>query len=270
MKRIVLANIFFIIGLSIVLYPIISKIISINSQTVAITNYITSVDMMSEKEKNDKQNIVDNFNKDLYKNSNDILEKKETSILNLKKEGEILGYIHIPKIHISIPIYEGTSNEVLEAGVGHIKNTSIPCGGINTHSVLVGHTGITNAVIFDNLDKLEIGDKFYINHINNILEYEVSNINTVLPDETESLKIEKNRDLVTLVTCVPKYINTHRLLVTADRVKLQKGQKKYIQDSLNNNIKRKNNVITIIFFIILYIVILVVVIILIRKIKNKF
>lgn len=268
MKRKILANILFIIGISIFLYPTIYKVISINNQTVAITNYIKKVDMMSEKDRDKERSIAEDFNENLYNNFNLDLGEKEISSLNLKEEGEILGYIYIPKIHISIPIYEGTSNKVLEAGVGHIKNTSIPCGGINTHSVLVGHTGITKAILFDNLGKLEIGDKFYIKYINNILQYEVSNINIVLPDNTESLKIEKDRDLVTLVTCVPKYINTHRLLVTADRVKIQKNQNSYIQDNLNNNIKRKKNLNKMIFIIILLIVILIITIILIKKNKK--
>ena len=152
-----------------------------------------------------------------YKNYN----KKGKSKLQSLNTGECLGYIDIPKINVYLPIYEGTSDEVLLQGVGHLKNTSLPIGGKSTNSVLVGHTGITAKTLFDNLMDMNLGDEFYIHILDNVLKYQVIDIKVVLPDNTENIKSVAKADLVTLVTCTPKYINSHRLLVIGERVEFQ-------------------------------------------------
>ena len=136
--------------------------------------------------------------------------------LNLSGDG-VMGTINIPKIHLELPIYHGTKESTLEHGVGHLQGTSLPIGGESSHCVLSGHTGLPTMKIFDNLDQLEVGDYFIISVLGEDHAYEVTSVEVVLPDETDSLVIERGRDLCTLVTCTPYGINSHRLLVHAER-----------------------------------------------------
>ena len=139
--------------------------------------------------------------------------------LNLSGDG-VMGTISIPKIQIELPIYHTTDDSVLSHGVGHLQGTSLPIGGDSSHCVLSGHTGLPRMKIFDNLDQLEVGDYFVISVLGEDHAYEVTSIEVVLPDETDSLVIERGRDLCTLVTCTPYGINSHRLLVHAERCEL--------------------------------------------------
>lgn len=156
--------------------------------------------------------VTDPFDPDTQRVTNEEYE----SVLNLAGDG-VMGTITIPKIHVQMPIYHGTSSEVLQEGVGHLEETSVPVGGASTHCVLSGHTGLPSAKIFDNLDQLEVGDYFIITVLGEDLAYRVTSTEVVLPDETESLVIQPGKDLVTLVTCTPYGVNTHRLLVHAER-----------------------------------------------------
>ena len=129
-----------------------------------------------------------------------------------------MGYVHIPKLGVSLPIYHGTEEETLERGVGHLIGSSLPIGGSSTHTILTGHSGLASQKMFSDLDKLEIGDTFYLEALNEVLAYEVDQINTVLPHDTTYLGLEENKDLCTLVTCTPFGVNTHRLLVRGHRI----------------------------------------------------
>ena len=129
-----------------------------------------------------------------------------------------LGYITIPKIDVNLPIYEGTSDDVLLKGVGHLEGSSYPLGGESTHSVLTGHRGLAEAVLFTDLDKLQEGDKFYLHIMDEVLAYQVDQVKVVLPEETDDLTIVQGQDYCTLVTCTPYAINTHRMLVRGIRV----------------------------------------------------
>ncbi|WP_084403182.1 class C sortase [Schaalia suimastitidis] len=131
---------------------------------------------------------------------------------------EVMANIVIPSIHVSLPVYHGTETKTLEQGVGHLFGTSLPIGGSSTHAVLTGHTGLGSATLFDNLIDLKKGDVFYINALGQSLKYEVIDIQVVLPEQTESLKKQAGRDFVTLITCTPYGVNSHRLLVTGERV----------------------------------------------------
>ena len=198
------------LGLGLILYPIISNMIYKNTQTTVVTNYRADI---LNKNKEDIQEIKDNYkqhNQEIYRNS--------VSNVNLLKEGETIGYIEIEKINIKLAIYEGTGDNVLMKGIGHLKNTSLP-EGKNTHSVFAGHSGLSSAKIFDNLDKLIIGDNFKVTILDDTYLYEVDQIKTVEKNNVEDLKIEKGKEYVTLVTCTPKYINSHRLLVRGKRIK---------------------------------------------------
>ena len=130
----------------------------------------------------------------------------------------VMARIVIPSIHVSLPIYHGTDSRTLTEGVGHLFGTSLPIGGPSTHSVLTGHTGLSTATMFDNLNQLKKGDVFYVSSLGQTLKYEVNDITVVKPEETDSLRKVPGRDLVTLITCTPYGVNSHRLLVTGERV----------------------------------------------------
>lgn len=130
----------------------------------------------------------------------------------------IMGYVEIPKIQVNLPIYHGTDAEVLNRGVGHLLGSSLPVGGENTHTILSGHSGMASQKMFTDLEQLAQGDVFYLNVLNETLAYQVTEINTVLPYETDLLGIVPGEDLCTLVTCTPYGINTHRLLVRGSRI----------------------------------------------------
>ena len=158
-------------------------------------------------------------------------------LLQLDDSG-IMGYIEIPAIGVKLPVYQGTSSKVLERGVGHLKGSSLPVGGNGTHAVLTGHTGLSQAKLLSDLTEMKAGDVFYISVLGRKLAYEVYATSVVLPEDTEQLRIEKDKDIVTLVTCTPYGINTHRLFVHGIRVAFDEQQyqeetakKPYIQNS---------------------------------------
>ena len=147
-----------------------------------------------------------------------------------------MGYVVIPKIDVNLPIYHGTSEEVLQKGVGHLQNTSLPVGGESTHAVLSGHTGLSSAKLFTDLDKLEEGNIFYIKTLGETFAYEVDQIKIVEPHETSDLLIESDKDYVTLVTCTPYGINSHRLLVRGTRIPYTEEVEKEIKKEQKENV----------------------------------
>ena len=132
--------------------------------------------------------------------------------------GGVMAYVDIPKINVYLPAQHGTGAETLEKSVGHVVGTSLPVGGSSTHAVLSAHSGMASAKLFSDIDQLELGDKFFVHVLGDTLAYEVDSINTVVPTDMSLLQIEEGKDLVTLVTCTPFGINTHRLLVRGHRV----------------------------------------------------
>lgn len=146
-------------------------------------------------------------------------------LLNTDGDG-LMGYIDIPKIGVNLPIFHGTTPEVLAAGVGHLQPTSLPVGGKGTHAVLSAHTGVAGRKLFTDLDQLVKGDTFYIHVLNKVLAYRVDDIRIVLPDDVSSLAIDSAKDKVTLVTCTPYGVNDHRLLVTGLRTKYKPEEAK--------------------------------------------
>ena len=144
------------------------------------------------------------------------------SLLNLHGSG-LMGYVEIPKIDVNLPIYHGTSEEVLQKGVGHLLGSSLPIGGEGFHSVLTSHSGLAGKRLFSDLDQLQRGDVFYLHVLNETLAYQITEINTVLPYETELLQAVPDEDLCTLVTCTPYGVNSHRLLVRGSRVPYEKA-----------------------------------------------
>lgn len=225
MKKRILKIVLYIIGIICIAYPIYSRFLAYKNQTESIYDYKKELAIMQEEELKEKLKKSEEFNSS---NSNgtsvidpsSITAKDDTSSssYNFLQLGEMMGYISIPKINIELPIYEGVTVNNLTKGVSHMENTSLPNGNINTHAVLAGHTGISQAEIFDNISELKVGDEFYITFYNKTIKYKVVFETVVLPENTNNLKIEEGRCLVTLVTCTPKSVNTHRLLVTGEKV----------------------------------------------------
>ena len=151
---------------------------------------------------------------------------------------DVIGYISIPKIDVYLAIYHGTNSSVLQVGIGHLEGTSLPVGGKGTHSVLTGHSGLVKQRLFDDIHKLEIGDKFYIYVMDKKLTYMVDQIKVVEPDDDRELAIDENKDYITLITCTPYGINTHRLLVRGIRVL---DEEQPLDNNLDSNIEQANN-----------------------------
>ena len=153
-------------------------------------------------------------------------EKKYEELLNIHGT-DIMGSLEIPKIQVELPIYHGTEDEVLSNGIGHLEGTSLPIGGENTHSVLTGHRGLPSSKLLVRLDEMKIGDLFFIHTYKEVMAYKVEDIMVVKPEDTAWMEIKGEKDLVSLVTCTPFGINSHRLIVTGHRVDYK--EKEYIK-----------------------------------------
>ena len=230
----------FLIGLSILLYPMVSDAWNRYRDSLLSSNYSSSVSSDENSEKIDSMwKAAEKYNEQIKQESvPDAFsvrdgEKDSTyeSLLNLNGDA-MMGYVEIPVIDVKIPIYHYTTDESLEKGAGHLFGSSLPVGGESTHAILSAQRGLPSAKLFTDLNLVEEGDIFYLHILNQTLAYEVDQIQTVLPDQTESLAIEEGKDYVTLVTCTPYAVNTHRLLVRGLRTTVeaakeaQKSEKK--------------------------------------------
>jgi len=220
-KTTIIMVLFFFMGLLILLYPNISDFYNQKVQSKSIVDYEALLKATNENDYEEEFQKADEYNKKLRNLKEQFINYKQIKdykkILDVDDNG-MMGYIAIDKIKVELPIYHGTSNEVLNKAVGHVEGSSFPVGGIGTHSVLSAHRGLPTALLFTNLDKLEKGDTFTITILNRTLTYEVDQILIVNPKQVNSLKIDKNEDYVTLVTCTPYGINTQRLLVRGKRI----------------------------------------------------
>lgn len=217
---------FFIAGLGVFNYPVISTLYNQLHEGTVMASYDEKVAQMEQEELDALYKQAQDYNRKIAEEGptvQDAFEQGETvedelydQTLNMEGSG-VMGSIEIPKIHVFLPIYHGTSPDVLEVGVGHLQGSSLPVGGDTTHSILTGHRGLPSAELFTNLDRLEEGDIFYIHILRKTLAYKIYNIETILPEEVENLIIEEGKDLITLVTCTPYGINSHRLLLHAER-----------------------------------------------------
>ena len=214
--------IFFFFGIGILLYPTVSNYYNVVHQSNAIVEYAENLAAMDNEAMQQIWEDARAYNRDLYQAQlgeelpKDAL-KNYDEILHVADNG-MMGYIDIPKISVHLPIYHGTSDAVLQKGIGHLEWSSFPVGGLNVHTVLTGHTGLPSARLFTDLERMEEGDLFVIQIVGETMTYEVEEILVVLPYEIESLAIFKGRDLCTLVTCTPYGVNSHRLLVRGHRI----------------------------------------------------
>ena len=211
----------FFIGISIFLYPSISQYLNSKVQSKAITDYDEMLSKIDIENYNLLFDNANNYNQELFKLDFPLVQYKElsgyTDLINVNNKG-MMGYISIDKIKVELPIYHGTSASVLNVAVGHFEGSSLPIGGTSTHSILSAHRGLPSAKLFTNLNKLEIGDIFEITILDRKLTYQVDKILIVDPDDITNLEIIDGKDYVTLVTCTPYGINTHRLLVRGTRI----------------------------------------------------
>ena len=211
-----------VVGLSLLLYPTISDQWNYYHQSRAIAGYEKAVE---DTDKDTIKKIRANakkYNKKLLMKDDRLRLSEEdyadyNSQLNLAGNG-VMGYIEIPSINVSLPIYHGTDDAVLQVGVGHIAGTSLPVGGERTHCVVSGHRGLTSSKLFTDIDQMVEGDIFLLKVLDETYTYQVDQIRIVLPDELNDLNIMEGQDYVTLVTCTPYGVNTHRLLVRGHRI----------------------------------------------------
>lgn len=212
----------FIVGLSLLLYPSLSDYWNSFHQSRAIATYAEAVADLDDVDYEKMWQEAEEYNEQLKNKANrwTLTEEEEEEynrILDVGGTG-IMGYIEIPEIKVSLPIYHGTDEGVLQIAVGHLPGSSLPIGGMGTHSVVSGHRGLPSAKLFTNLDELKEGDIFMIRVLDETLTYEVDQIRIVEPDDLTSLEIDPEQDLCTLVTCTPYGVNTHRLLVRGHRI----------------------------------------------------
>jgi len=210
----------FLAGVSIFLYPAVSSQWNDYQQSRLMTHYTEAVSGLGEADFSSLFEAADAYNKRLPRGRFYFVdgEREEyDALLNVSGDG-IMGGLMIPKIKVSLPIGHGTSEETLQAAVGHLEGSSLPVGGASTHCVLSGHRGLPSAKLFTNLDQLEAGDCFYLRILDQVLTYQVEEVLTVLPEEISPLLVKEGQDLCTLVTCTPYGINTHRLLVRGHRI----------------------------------------------------
>jgi len=214
----------FLTGLSLLLYPTVSNYLNERNQSRAIATFNKNVSSLSSTDYTDMLKKAEEYNSSLLQSGGNQFgtfqpeqEKEYDSLLNPGGDG-IMGTIEIPSIGVNLPVYHGTADTVLQIGVGHIEGTSLPVGGNGTHAVLSGHRGLPSSKLFTDLDQLEKGDTFTIRVPGRVLTYEIDQIKTVLPEETQDLAIDPEKDYVTLVTCTPYAVNTHRLLVRGHRI----------------------------------------------------
>lgn len=214
-----------LLGAGAAAYPLIASINNERTQSLVQTEYEEKLQQLDTSEIDEALKKAHEYNKTISTVQIEDIEKIKESLppyedlLNLANNG-IMGYIEIPAINIDLPIYHGTTGAAMEKGAGHMEGTSLPVGGVGTHAVISAHSGMASAKLFTDLDKLELGDMFFITMCNQKLAYEVDNIAVVEPTDIDLIRIDTQQDYVTLLTCTPYGVNTHRLLVRGHRVEM--------------------------------------------------
>lgn len=231
----------FAAGVGIFVYPAVSNRLAERRQAEAIERYEADVTVLEPEEIEEQKARAREYNQNLAEDElhdpflqgdQYVISSGYNDVLNYNEDG-IMAYVEIPCIDVNLPIYHGTSEEVLQKGAGHLAASSLPIGGEGTHSVISAHRGLPSAKLFTDLDEMEIGDVFYIHVLDETLAYQVDQIETVEPDELNSLRVVKGRDLVTLLTCTPYAVNTHRLLVRGTRIPYEEARE--IQEEQEQN-----------------------------------
>lgn len=262
-----IVNSMIIVGILVVSYPFLSQSYYSYLSKQNVEDFNEETKKLTSKEVEERISLAKAYNDSLTNNTvfdpytKKRLDEGRKSYAKMLEINEKIGHVSIPKIKEDLPIYAGTTEKVLQKGVGHMENTSLPIGGKGTHSVLTAHTGLPNNRLFTDLIKLKIGDTFYITNIKGTIAYKVDQIKVVLPTQFGDLAIDTNKDYVTLLTCTPYMINTHRLLVRGHRIP-------YNQDKKNKE-ESKYKFSTLIKIGIVILVLLLLVYLLLRRNKKK-
>lgn len=254
----IIISLIFLIGLAVMSYPLVSNLYYQADANNQIADFDNEKDKIDSAEIDRRYNLARAYNDSLNNNvdkdpySDEMLQQGRAEYARMLELHEKIGYIEIPKISVKVPIYAGTSEEVLQMGSGHLEGTSLPIGGNSTHSVLTAHTGLPTAKLFTELTQLKVGDKFYVHNLKEVMAYQVDQIKVVEPTNFEDLLIVPGHDYVSLLTCTPYMINTHRLLVRGHRVPYVKEvDEKFIAESKLNYLYRNLFYISLVLILIL-------------------
>lgn len=261
----------FVLGATIFLYPYLSNKIALYFQSQEIHTYEAEISESSKEEIERLFHEAEVYNDNLagdplhdpfLLNSGYVLPNNYLDVLNIGEDGSI-GYIEIPSIDVNLPIYHGTSDEVLQKGVGHIEGTSLPIGGNNRHSILCAHRGLPSAKLFTDLDELEVGDLFFIHILDKVYAYKVDQVEVIEPEEiNEHIQVEEDKDWITLMTCTPYSVNTHRLLVRG-------GRTEYIPEETQTIDNGKETDVLIGLFILIFVLVVLIIVVLVLKKRRE-
>lgn len=270
--KIIVCILIFAVGLSVLLYPAVSNYLHQKHQLGVIEDYRRQAEKMSQEQIDELKNAAREYNEllaDLAINGSTAITSSDIEYKNLLNvNDDVMAYITIPNCDISLPIRHYCSEDVLQKSAGHIPETSLPIGGENTHAVITAHRGLPSAKLFTNIDSLKEGDLFFIHGLDETLAYKVDQIKVVLPDDTSYLQITPGKDYVTLLTCTPYGINTHRLLVRGERTEYIEE----IEEEQTAEAEKKNSRTVLLYIIgIIAAVLVMLIVYLIRKrlIKKK-
>lgn len=260
------------ISLLSLLYPFLSNYINSFYSNSEIENYSNNVNVLSSEDKNNYYKEAENYNSKLSDRVTNFTFSSESVIENyddiLNFNDGVIGYIEIPKIDVKLPIYHGSDESVLSKGSAHVPNTAFPIGGKGNHTVISAHTAFPTQVFFDNLKDLTEGDYVYISILDDTLTYQVCDINIVEPTDIELLQADKEKDLLSLITCYPYAVNSHRLIVTTKYI--DKSDVTATQDTVKViDTHKSNNFILIIFTVLLIIAIVIAIIVVYKKKKGR-
>ena len=260
----------FLLGFLVMAYPLISRLYYRIDSNDRVASFKSEVEKLDTAEIDRRINLAKAYNESLSgKIASDPYTRKKheegrKEYARMLEVEEMIGTVDIPKINQNLPIYAGTSEDILQKGVGHLEGTSLPIGGNSTHTVLTAHSGLPEATLFTHLNQLEIGDKFYIHNIEGIIAYQVDQIKVIEPSNFEDLLISPGHDYATLLTCTPIMINTHRLIVRGHRVPYVPAvDEELIRESRNNWIFR------LLFFVSLILILILIILIFKLKRDNK-
>ena len=235
-RKKMLTGVLFVTGLLLCIYPAFASVIDRKHQQNVIQTYQGNIEANSEEKLQEMLGEAERYNEMLWQTNGVLIgdieqgileEESYQSQLNLSGTG-VMGTLSIPKINVDLPIYHGTEEEIHANGVGHLQESSLPVGGEHKHCILTGHRGLPNAKLFTRLDEMEQGDLFFLTVCGEKLAYEVTKIEIVHPEDVEGLRIQAEKDLVSLITCTPYGLNTKRLVVTGERIPYTEKQEQEI------------------------------------------
>ena len=262
-----------LIGVTLLVYPYISFRLTERDQTYVVQQYDDSLAKMTEQQMQEEWERAQAYNESLvtsvlydpFASGQEDMDAEYLSLLDIAGNG-VMCHIEIPKIKVDLPVFHGVSLSTLEKGAGHLEGSSLPVGGAGTHAVMTAHTGLNSAKLFTDLIELEIGDEFYIHTLDQILAYRVDNILTVEPEDVGALSMVEGKDYVTLVTCTPYGINSHRLLVRGVRVDYTPEE---IKQAIADTDTVLSNETIMLYAGIVLLILLIIIILIVTRIKKR-